>query len=44
MVHDLMAKPGGAQSSDVFAFTADIVADQQAEINRMRSMLEGENK
>jgi uncharacterized protein (DUF305 family) len=40
MVHDLMATPGAAQASDIFAFTADILADQQAEINRMGLMLE----
>jgi uncharacterized protein (DUF305 family) len=44
MVHDLMATPGAAQASDIFAFTADILADQQAEINRMGSMLEEQKR
>ena len=44
MVQDLMAKPGAAQSSDIYEFTSDIVAYQQAEINRMGSMLEEHKK
>jgi uncharacterized protein (DUF305 family) len=44
MVHDLLAKPGAAQSSDIFAFTSEILADQQAEIHRMSSMLEEHKK
>jgi len=39
MVRDLLATPGAAQASDIFAFTAEILADQQAEIDRMGSML-----
>jgi uncharacterized protein (DUF305 family) len=44
MVHDLLKIPGAAQSSDIFAFTSEILADQQAEINRMGSMLEEHKK
>jgi len=44
MVHDLLATPGAAQASDIFAFTSDILSDQQAEINRMQSMLEEQKK
>jgi uncharacterized protein (DUF305 family) len=44
MVRDLLATPGGAQSSDIFAFTSDILSDQQAEISRMGSMLEEQKK
>jgi uncharacterized protein (DUF305 family) len=44
MVHDLLATPGAAQASDIFDFTAEILADQQAEIHRMGSMLEEHKK
>jgi uncharacterized protein (DUF305 family) len=44
MVHDLLSTAGGAQSSDIFAFTSDILSGQQAEINRMGSMLEEQRK
>jgi uncharacterized protein (DUF305 family) len=44
MVDDLLKTPGAAQSSDIFAFTSEIVADQQAEIRRMGSMLEEQTK
>jgi uncharacterized protein (DUF305 family) len=40
MVEDLLAQPGAAQDSDIFAFTSDIVADQSMEIRRMGAMLE----
>ncbi len=39
MVEDLMEQPGAAQESTMFGFTADIVADQSAEIDRMANML-----
>jgi uncharacterized protein (DUF305 family) len=39
MVQELMASPGAAQDSDVFAFASDVEADQSMEINRMRAML-----
>ena len=38
MVKELMASPGAAQESNLFAFVADVEADQSAEINRMRAM------
>jgi uncharacterized protein (DUF305 family) len=38
MVKELMASPGAAQPSNIFEFTSDIVADQSAEIQRMRAM------
>jgi uncharacterized protein (DUF305 family) len=44
MVHDLLSTAGGAQSSDIFAFTSDILSDQQAEIHRMGSMIEEQGK
>jgi uncharacterized protein (DUF305 family) len=40
MVDELLAKPGAAQDSDIFAFTSDITADQSMEIRRMGAMLE----
>ncbi|MEM9406233.1 MAG: DUF305 domain-containing protein [Acidobacteriota bacterium] len=39
MVEDLMQQPGAAQESTIFGFTADVVADQSAEIDRMGNML-----
>jgi uncharacterized protein (DUF305 family) len=39
MVKELFATPGAGQQSDIFAFTSDVVADQQAEIDRMQGML-----
>ena len=39
MVDELMDTPGAAQESVMFAFTADIEADQSAEIDRMSGML-----
>ena len=39
MVEELLATPGAAQESEIFAFTADIVADQRMEIDRMGAML-----
>ena len=44
MVRDLLATPGAAQASDIFAFTAEILSDQQAEIDRMGSMLKEQMK
>ena len=41
MVDDLLAKPGAAQESTIFAFTADVTADQSAEIDRMSALLAG---
>jgi uncharacterized protein (DUF305 family) len=41
MVDELMEIGGAAQDSLMFAFTADIVADQTAEIDRMAAMLAG---
>lgn len=40
MVEDLMKKPGAAQASDVYGFVSDVVADQGAEIARMRGLLQ----
>ncbi len=39
MVRELMASPGAAQESEVFAFASDVEADQQMEIERMSAML-----
>jgi len=39
MVKDLFATPGAGQQSDIFAFASDVEADQQAEIDRMTTML-----
>ena len=39
MVHDLFAAPGAAQDSEIFAFAADVEADQKMEIARMGVML-----
>lgn len=39
MVKALLAQPGGAQDSDIFAFASDVEADQSIEIERMRAML-----
>jgi uncharacterized protein (DUF305 family) len=38
MVKDLMATPGAAQESQMFAFVSDVEADQSAEITRMRAL------
>ena len=38
MVKELMASPGAGQESSVYAFSSDVVADQSAEITRMRRM------
>ena len=40
MVKDLFATPGAGQDSDIFAFAADVEADQSAEIARMSAMRE----
>jgi hypothetical protein len=39
MVEELLAQPGAAQDSQLFAFTSDIVADQSMEIDRMDAMI-----
>jgi uncharacterized protein (DUF305 family) len=39
MVSDLLATPGAAQDSNIFAFASDVEADQSAEIARMSAML-----
>lgn len=39
MVDALMKQSGAAQESEMYAFASDIVADQQAEIDRMHYML-----
>jgi uncharacterized protein (DUF305 family) len=39
MVEDLLSSPGAGQESDIAAFAADVLADQQMEIDRMRAML-----
>ena len=36
---DLLAAPGAAQESEVFAFVSDVEADQRMEIDRMGAML-----
>ena len=38
MVKELMASPGAAQESQIFAFASDVEADQAAEILRMRAL------
>ena len=39
MVEELFATPGAGQESEIFAFTADVNADQSMEIRRMGQML-----
>lgn len=39
MVKDLLATPGAAQDGQVFRFSADVNADQTAEIERMQKLL-----
>jgi uncharacterized protein (DUF305 family) len=39
MVAELLAAPGAAQESEVFAFVSDVEADQRMEIDRMGAML-----
>jgi uncharacterized protein (DUF305 family) len=41
MVRELLAQPGAAQNSEIFAFASDVESDQSMEINRMRAMLTG---
>jgi uncharacterized protein (DUF305 family) len=41
MVEELLDQTGAAQESTVFAFTADVTADQSMEIDRMAAMLAG---
>jgi len=38
MVKELMSTPGSGQESSIYAFAADVEADQSAEITRMRRM------
>ena len=40
MVRDLLAAPGAAQDSEIFAFASDVEADQKMEIERMGAMLD----
>ncbi len=40
MVADLHVSPGAAQATEVFRFASDVEADQQAEIGRMRVLLD----
>ena len=40
MVEELLATPGAAQQAEIFAFSADVEADQRIEIERMRGMLD----
>jgi uncharacterized protein (DUF305 family) len=44
MVRELFASTGAAQESEVFAFAADVDADQRMEIERMGAMLGGLQK
>ncbi|HTR19875.1 MAG TPA: DUF305 domain-containing protein [Gemmatimonadales bacterium] len=39
MVNELLATPGAAQDGQVFRFSADVSADQTAEIGRMQKIL-----
>ncbi len=39
MVEELFASPGAGQETEIFAFSADVDADQRMEIDRMRAML-----
>jgi uncharacterized protein (DUF305 family) len=39
MVNDLFSQPGAGQESEIFAFAADVDADQRMEIERMDAML-----
>src|SRR5512145_2996955 len=39
MVEEILAQPGAAQDSQLFAFTSDITADQGMEVDRMDVML-----
>jgi uncharacterized protein (DUF305 family) len=39
MVQELLATPGAAQESEIFAFASDVEADQRMEIDRMGAML-----
>lgn len=41
MVAELFGSPGGGQETEVFRFAADVDADQDMEILRMRDMLNG---
>jgi uncharacterized protein (DUF305 family) len=40
MVDNLFAQPAAGQEETVFRFASDVLADQSAEIQRMRDMLE----
>jgi hypothetical protein len=39
MVEELLATPGAAQESEIFAFVSDVEADQRMEIDRMGALL-----
>ena len=39
MVAELFGSPGGGQETEIFRFAADVDADQDMEILRMRDML-----
>ena len=39
MVQELFATPGAGQEAEIFAFAADVDADQRMEIDRMSAML-----
>ncbi len=41
MVAELFGSPGGGQETEIFRFAADVDADQDMEILRMRDMLNG---
>ena len=40
MVQQLLATPASGQEAEIFAFAADVEADQRIEIERMRGMLD----
>lgn len=44
MVNDLFSQPGAGQESEIFAFAADVDADQRMEIDRMGAMLKERQK
>jgi uncharacterized protein (DUF305 family) len=44
MVKDLFAMPGAGQEAEMFAFAADVEADQRMEIERMAAMLKERQK
>lgn len=40
MVEELFAQPGAGQEPEIYQFAAEVVADQQMEIDRMRTLLD----